>query len=267
MQLPFYEGHVFQNAALPFFFHRDMLAWHNCCNLHWHANIELLLAREGAGTLICEGVPHSFAEGDLFIVNSNRLHTINAEKRLVYDCLIVDLQFCEQNGIPTDGLFFQEKIGDADVTAAYNAISAAYQNETDFRTTAIRHAVLGLMLLLCRRFLVTPSADNMPGGSSARIREAILYIRKNLDKPLSLEHISKQIGISKFYFSREFKRHTGQTLTAHIQAVRCAEAKRLIESGMRASDAAFACGFENLSYFTKIYKRTIGALPSKEKHT
>lgn len=266
MQLPIYEGHVFQNAALPFFFHRDMLARHNCCNLHWHANIEILLAHEGAGTLICEGVPHHFAEGDMFIINSNRLHTIHTEERLIYDCLIVDLYFCEQNGIPTDGLFFKEKFRDAEAAAAYDAIRTAYQEETALRTAAVRHAVLGLMLILCRHFVTTPTAETATGGSSARIKEAILYIRKNPEKPLTLEYISKQIGISKFYLSREFKRHTGQTLTAHIQAVRCAEAKRLIESGMRVSDAAFACGFDNLSYFTKIYKRTIGALPSKERH-
>ena len=40
------------------------------------------------------------------------------------------------------------------------------------------------------------------------------------------------------------------------------EAKRLIESGMSVSAAALSCGFENMSYFSRTYKKYTGTLPS-----
>ena len=47
--------------------------------------------------------------------------------------------------------------------------------------------------------------------------------------------------------------------------MRCKESKRLIKEGMSVSAAALSCGFENMSYFTKTYKKYMGALPSDGK--
>ena len=122
------------------------------------------------------------------------------------------------------------------------------------------------MLLLYSRFLEpAPPPAATTKATQERIKELIRYIRENLDKDLNLDIIAGQIGISKFYLSREFKKQTGQTLVSHINETRCKEAKRLIESGMSISAAALSCGFENLSYFSRIYKRMIGKLPSGER--
>lgn len=90
----------------------------------------------------------------------------------------------------------------------------------------------------------------------------MVYIRQNMKSCLTLEDIAAYVGISKYYFTREFKRITGQTVFEYINVVRCKEAKRLITQGMTVSLAAQTCGFENLSYFTRTYKKCIGELPS-----
>ena len=133
------------------------------------------------------------------------------------------------------------------------------------RLVAHFFAVLGLMLLLHRQYVVGKEPTAPSTSISAQIKQAILYIRQNPGKDLSLDEIAKHVGLSKFYLSREFKKQTGQTLTTHINIVRCREARRLIEEGMSISSAAIACGFENLSYFSRTYKLLMGRLPSKEK--
>ena len=47
-----------------------------------------------------------------------------------------------------------------------------------------------------------------------------------------------------------------------VNLIRCAEAKRLIENGMPVSNAATACGYENLSYFSRTFQKVFGKLPS-----
>ncbi len=266
MLSPIYEPHIFQDQALPFFFHHDVIAAGRSCWLNWHTNVEVLYCREGEGILFCEGRSHRMVASDILVINANQLHYTYTDTHLAYDCLIPDQRFCTENGIPTDHLFFKEHIQDVQLATQYESILSAYAEQGPTRTASIRHAVLGLMLLLYSRFLepVPPPAATTK-ATQERIKEVIRYIRENLDKDLNLDIIAGQIGISKFYLSREFKKQTGQTLVSHINETRCKEAKRLIEGGMSISAAALSCGFENLSYFSRIYKRMIGKLPSGER--
>ena len=71
------------------------------------------------------------------------------------------------------------------------------------------------------------------------------------------------MGISKYYLSREFKSFTGRTIFDTINTFRCADAKHLISKGATVSEAAAACGLENLSYFSRTFKKYVGKLPSQ----
>ena len=52
-------------------------------------------------------------------------------------------------------------------------------------------------------------------------------------------------------------------LNEYINAIRCNYAKRMISGGMSVSEAAFSCGYRNLSYFSKTYKKYFKMLPSE----
>ena len=53
------------------------------------------------------------------------------------------------------------------------------------------------------------------------------------------------------------------TVMKYVEFLRCRHAKELLESGASVSKTAVECGFSNLSYFTKVFKRQYGVLPSK----
>ena len=57
------------------------------------------------------------------------------------------------------------------------------------------------------------------------------------------------------------------TVIEYVNILRCKEAKRLISEGQSVSEAAIASGFNNLSYFTRTYKKYVGELPSSNKKT
>jgi len=71
------------------------------------------------------------------------------------------------------------------------------------------------------------------------------------------------VGISKFYLCREFKAYTGSSILQTVNLLRCTQAKLLIEGGATVSQAALSCGFDNLSYFSRTFKKLMGALPSR----
>lgn len=262
-----YETHIINDPLIPIITHIDTREAGEKYAPNWHINLELLLCISGEGKVNCEGVEYSFSEGDLFVVNSNELHSVYSDSEVRYYCLIVDRDFCKENGIDTDYVRFCEVVKNETVAEKFRKVCDVYSASDICRGTRIRCAVLELLIDL--RISYTESrigsgeSERDPGIE--RIKKAIMYIRQNLAKTFTLDEIADYVGISKFYLTREFKRITGQTLFEHINVVRCKEAKRLIAEGMSVSEAARSCGYENMSYFSRTYKKCIGTLPTRRR--
>ena len=177
--------------------------------------------------------------------------------------MIVDRDFCAANGIPTESVRFCEHVQSRVLHRDYERVIGAFQINDHSRVPAIRHAILGLMLSLYRDFVVTQNTEDPKKHYTAeRIKETIRYIRQHYAERLTLAQIADHVGVSKYHLSHDFKKFSGQTIFEHLNTIRCKEAKRLIESGSSVSAAAISCGFENMSYFSRTYKKYIGCLPS-----
>lgn len=94
------------------------------------------------------------------------------------------------------------------------------------------------------------------------------YIRTNYYNKISLDDIAQYVNFSKAYLSRIFKEETGENISAYINRVRIEKAKLLL-SDQRCSlvDVANLTGFEDQSYFTKVFKSVAGISPRKFKES
>ena len=88
------------------------------------------------------------------------------------------------------------------------------------------------------------------------VREAVTYIRFNIDQPLSLSHIADTLGVHPSHLSRAFKKELGMTLTEYINKLRIEEAKYLLDQGnVSVTDAALSVGFTDPNYFSKVFTK------------
>ena len=95
------------------------------------------------------------------------------------------------------------------------------------------------------------------------LEKSILYLEQNYMQPITLEQVAKANGMSKYHFSRVFKSETSLTFSEYLNKRRIEAAKLLmLEQKMNVSEACFAVGFNNVSYFTRIFKRLMGVAPS-----
>jgi AraC-like DNA-binding protein len=98
------------------------------------------------------------------------------------------------------------------------------------------------------------------------IRKALVYIEKNFMNPLSLDEVAKVNAMSRYHFSRIFKLKTGFSFKDYINSKRIQRAKYLIENeDMNVTEAAFAVGYNDLSYFSRVFQKQEGLSPSKYK--
>lgn len=118
----------------------------------------------------------------------------------------------------------------------------------------------GLLHVLMSRFLdqKAPAAS----VSDVRVSKAIWTINRNLRAVPSLDILAAQACLTKNSFIRLFRLHTGSTPTDYIMRRRIMQAQMLFISGHHSvKEVAHLVGYDNLSYFGRIFKRITGVSP------
>lgn len=96
------------------------------------------------------------------------------------------------------------------------------------------------------------------------VYKAMEYVRANYDKKMTLDEIARSAYLSRAYLSSIFKEETGESLSAYINRVRIEKSKVLLmDKDVSLIDIANLCGFEDQSYFTRVFKKTVGVSPKK----
>ena len=269
MQTSHYERHFHQDPNFPVIFHPDSIdAGKNGFVLHWHENLELLFFLNGSALITSDTTQFTVSKGEVAVINSNNLHAITAlDERCHYYCLIIDKSFCDSFSIHTDEVRFSNLVRDIDISARFNEIAIEMDNKPLYYKSAVKAFAVQILVLLCRKHIVSTDilSEQKSNQQLNMVKDAINFIRHNYISPITIDEICSNIGFSKYYFCRAFKTITGQTAINYINFLRCENAKRLIETGRyNVSESAEKSGFNNLSYFSKTYKKYIGVLPSQK---
>jgi AraC-like DNA-binding protein/ligand-binding sensor protein len=99
---------------------------------------------------------------------------------------------------------------------------------------------------------------------SSALRKAERYIWENYTRKISLQEIAAASGLSAPYFSTIFKEEMGENLSNYLNRLRVEKATTMLaETNMALSEIAAACGFEDQSWFSKIFKGYTGLSPGK----
>ncbi|AQP53648.1 response regulator transcription factor [Vagococcus penaei] len=96
------------------------------------------------------------------------------------------------------------------------------------------------------------------------LNNIVTFIGNNYHTNLSLITLAETFHFNYSYLSSFFSNHFHTSFSEYLNTVRLKEAKRLLlESSFNMSEIATACGYSDLSYFSKLFKKCYGASPSK----
>lgn len=268
-----YEKFAKLDPALPITFHGDNKNRGKTAGfyLHWHEHIELLCVTSGRSSISLGNNQYDISEGDIIIINPNVLHYMASKPSdCAYHCLILHKMFLDNIDFPINKLFFSEYIRDKRLWDAFQQISQEYVEKQNNYKMQIQALCMSLLVLLSREYQHEDTSQLSTERESAKnkmVREAIGYIGSRYRSQLSVDELASRVGFSKYYLCHAFKEITGQTVIDYINSLRCNYARRqLTAGGLSISEAAFSSGFNNLSYFTRVYKRHFGILPSQDSN-
>lgn len=97
-----------------------------------------------------------------------------------------------------------------------------------------------------------------------RLRLVLDYIRDHLDRDMPLADLAAVAGMSPHYFVELFRASTGQTPHRFVLTRRIQRARDLLRNrNLSVLDVAILVGFSDASHFTKVFRRVMGATPSR----
>jgi len=106
--------------------------------------------------------------------------------------------------------------------------------------------------------------DDEESSESRRVQKAISYLHSNYQNEIHLKDVADNVGMSVASFSRFMKKRTGKNFVEYLNDLRIGFASRyLVNSTQTISEISYACGYNNLSNFNRIFKQRKGTTPKE----
>jgi len=248
---------------------------------HKHNYVEVVYMCQGHTEHIINGDRVTLNQGELLFLNQNASqeilpagendiavnfiilpeffdHTlimINEEKKLMRDFIIGCLRSVNYN---TNYLHFKV----ADVLPIQNLIENLIWTLVNKQQNkrSINQITMGLLFLQLMNHL-----DKISVGKDHFEQELALSIYRYVEehyKDGELSNLAEQLHFDLYWLSRTVKKLTGKTYTELVQTKRLNQAAFLLKTtNMPVSDVGCAVGYDNLSYFYRIFKKRYGVSP------
>lgn len=136
------------------------------------------------------------------------------------------------------------------------------------RQHAPQRTALLLLDLLYTVFELTTQKKTRVSSAGQKKKEQLIqqakgYIHAHLQEHISLGTIAAELKLSEYYLSRLFSEETGFSLFSYLTKARMEAAAALLQDAtMRVAEAAYAAGYEDPNYFSKVFRKYHGCSPS-----
>ena len=244
--------------------------------LHFHSEIEIIRVQRGTLKLYLNNTMHVMREGDVRYISSDIMHRGEPERDCAYECVVFSprlLAGFKFSGIPElsraiiSADSFIEPVCESADESAHRIFDLCASTEKYYEIKVVS-LLLNVFYELLRSGSITKKGEENKRVSHRNAIMATLfaYIEENLSQKMTLAELAKVANINEKYLCRFFKDYTGTTPIDYINRTRVARAHyEITVNHMNVTEAAYECGFNELSYFSRCYKKYIGYSPSKAK--
>lgn len=231
---------------------------------HFHPTYSFGVIIRGECAFACSNDHWTAVAGDICVIQPYEVHSATRSRnllsyRMIYPTTDYLQRICRHKGgmLP----FFAKPIIKS--RAHFEALAVALDRGVDANSTqrqqmidaALRDIVVGHAQHWDR---VVPPANR--GGAVGR---ACGILESAWREEISFAKLASQVGLSKYHFSRQFKREVGLQPRQYLRQIRLHEAKRMIREGRSLSEASAEAGFFDQPHMTREFCKVFGATPGR----
>lgn len=233
--------------------------------LHWHLEYELILVLSGKFLLTIDGKQCLLESGDCAWISDGAVHGGEPEN-CIYECVVFDLAallrdtpLCTKSAkeFLTHSSSYTGKLKKNSESALLaDKIFEAMEKEQN----GYEWVTIGLLWQLMGNMLKKQNTDSSDYSHSrqqiSKLKAVLTYIRENYESQVTLNELAKIAGMSPRYFCRAFYAMTGKTPIAYLNYYRIECAGEFLKlTDKTVTEIAISCGFNDMSYFSKQFKR------------
>lgn len=253
---------------------------------HFHNQYEIFYLIEGERQFIFNNRIYLVKSGSLILVDENVIHMTkaNSTSEFGHDRIIlyiekekmkeIDKKFPHLNLVQ----FFHNHYGVFNLTPQqqtafinlYIRLSKEFDSKNKHYKAMIEMEVVMYFIQFMRENPALAAEDFSIDQSSKyqHVYNVTDYISQNYTKQLTLDNLSAQFFISKYYLCRTFKDMTGYSINEYVNIHRIRHAKKLLEeTDYSISEISHQLGYKSVTYFEKVFKTYMTMSPLKYRKT
>lgn len=240
---------------------------------HWHNETELLYVLKGEFKVFLDRSEFHLRQGDLCYIPSGMMHG-GEGVNCVYECIDFDankfmqqpplvrryLSILEGKDYQIQNLFNREQPGI--LKCAARMFSAARNQEEGWEMLVLAGLYDFFGTVVQKGYRVPVQKEKSDRTNILQINAAIEYITYHYKEPILLDDLARVAALSPKYFCKYFHVVTGKTPIAYLNYYRVERACFLLEQrGSTVTEVAMECGFNDVSYFIRCFKKQKGITP------
>lgn len=245
---------------------------------HWHVEYEIIRILTGTLHVTMDEKEFTATPGDIVFVNSGILHS-GIPSDCVYQCIVFDMNAFLKNN-PRCSTYIKQIIDHS--AFVYHHFTPKNQqihqivwdifNAMESQKTGYELIVFGELyhffgVVFSEKLYFSDSPQNRRDYRKImQLKKVLDYMEANYSSPVTLEQLSASVNMSPKYFCRFFYQMTHKTPIDYLNYQRIEHASyQLATTDASVTEVAYNCGFNDLSYFIKTYKKYKGITPGKSK--
>ena len=237
--------------------------------MHRHNFCEIMYVTAGQGFLSIEGKQYSLRTGDVVVYNTGVFH----KESCIGDELSI-LFFAVENVripgmidgciVPPDACPVIEAGSYDDVLKSFLSVMVTELNEKNAHYKAISTSIAGLFCYYILRLYDIKVENHLLTDVCSKAKE---YIDQNYQQDINLDNFASNFHVSKYYFVRTFKEHTGLAPMKYLLYVRMSAAKELLaRTDMPIAKIAYEVGYLSALNFSRVFKNSENISPTEYRN-
>ncbi len=235
--------------------------------LHTHEYCEIMYVFSGNGNINIDGVNYPLKSGDLIIINPGIPHQETSTSDSKMHMAFFAVENFSVDGLPKNDLITPQMppvISGMDyrykIESYFTDLISESADSIMLSSAMSKTLAVALMILILRLYHSRGTRNSDMKEECRRIKD---YIDKNYTSPITLDSLSEQIYISKYYLSHIFKSQTGTSPIKYLLNKRISKAAQLLtDTDLRIRDIALRVGYDDPVYFSQMFKKVMNESPA-----
>ncbi|MBO5223561.1 MAG: AraC family transcriptional regulator [Clostridia bacterium] len=244
---------------------------------HWHNELEIIRVNEGRFLAHVDNEERIMNKGDILFVDGGCIHR-GVPENCSYECIVLDLNILRKQTQDAMEKYVspivsaQKEINcfltnnSSSLYASVDKLCTALKNREQYFELTVLSTLYEIIFNLYKEGRVQDKTSSKHSAQREIMSILLDYIDTHYNEPISLSTLSNLVNMNEKYLCRLFSLYTSKTPIAYINELRIEKACYNMQvKNATVTESAINCGFNDVSYFTKVFKSIKNVTPTQYK--